>query len=176
MELLHTFLDAVRAQKLYRLIYNPEVCELGPPCDELRLCQLQTDSIRRLGRPLPEPFIEFLRITDGLTENSVTIYASHSAPYLGETGPNPFLKWDILEENERHRTDVPDRANLIVFGHTDLHIPSYQIREQQYAWMPIIGSKPDEVFDSFDMMMAATLWLCLKQVYRPAPWKLSVPS
>jgi hypothetical protein len=172
------FLDALRRQIDIRNSRrsSPVSFRLNPPCDEEQIMLLQTNAARQLGRPLPEPFIDFLRITDGFTENGVTIYSSKSAPYLGRVGNNrQIMAADILEENERHRIDAPEWEGLMVFGNTDMQASAYQITEDRYIWMPLGGLKPDEVFDSFDTMMAATLRLALLPEFRPDPWKDKMP-
>jgi len=133
---------------------------MQPPSPEEEIERLRREVPARLGAPVPERYLDLLRIANGISTESPIVYSSRS----------------IIEENEGMRLDRPNYVRLIFFAYSSLYVHALDIPTGKFVFFPQGGIKPDEVYDTFDQMMISTLWLGLKEEFRPDPWKRTRPT
>ncbi len=153
---------------------HPEAMQ--PPCPADEIEQLRHIIPERLGAPLNERYLDLLQITNGITEQGVAIFAScNSRSVASDVVGQELTTPGLLEENEGLRLDRPDLNRLILYGVSDLSVHAYDMVTHKYVLCQL-PDQPDKVYDTFDQMMIATLWIALDPEFRPNPWKEAWPT
>lgn len=153
---MEQMIEAVACQKA-KWYTRPRLMQ--PPCPQEEIERLRKEVPARLGTPVPERYLDLLRITNGMSTEGPIVYGSPG----------------IIEENEGMRLDRPNYVRLIFFAYSSLYVHALDIPTGKFVFFPHIGGMPDEVYDTFDQMMISTLWLGLKEEFRPDPWKRTRP-
>lgn len=130
-------------------LYSPSFV-LRPPAAESDLTDLRRAAVTELGVDLPEPYLDLLRLADGVQFDGVIVYASHRAPGDDAHTAPPDLVGSNLSLREADAF-----SDYVVFGGADdlllvLHRPT-----GEYQALDPFGLDADEVFDSFDALI---LW------------------
>ena len=127
--------------------------ELQPPVTEEQLQRVVEDASRRLSVKLPNEYLHFLLVTNGLDWNGVVIYGA---------GPNPITAHpdrsipDIVEMNQNYRDD--QRFNdLLVLGSNGMDIYTYRISTDRYEIYDEVPHELTETFPTFDELMSKAL-------------------
>ena len=101
-----------------------------PPCPDEGLVDLRRRAHDELGTEIPDEYLAFLRMQDGLNHNGLFIYASETAPVVGTAGATIE---GIVEANQGWRVDE-HFARYLIFGEGNLdlyvrHLPTgaYQV-------------------------------------------------
>ena len=76
---------------------------MQPPCTEEEIERLRVEVPARLGAPVPQRYIDLLRISNGMATQGPTIYGSRQELIIP----------GLIEENEGMRLDRPDYVRLI---------------------------------------------------------------
>jgi hypothetical protein len=122
---------------------------MQPPCNPQKLIQLKEQVENQLNCTLPDGYIEFLSITNGLEWNGLQIFASETMPIVGYTdGKIPgFVDMNLLyRENE-------DCLDLLFFGESGIDSYVYCISTKQYQILDRVSLSLTETFDSFEMLI-----------------------
>jgi hypothetical protein len=122
---------------------------MQPPCNPQKLIQLKEQVENQLNCTLPDGYIEFLSITNGLEWNGLQIFASETMPIVGYTdGKIPgFVDMNLLyRENE-------DCLDLLFFGESGIDSYVYCISAKQYQILDRVSLSLTETFDSFEMLI-----------------------
>lgn len=129
---------------------------MQPSCTEEEIARLRAASKARLGVEPPARYLDLLRITNGINENGLYVYASREArDLISDVSGREFFMFDFVKENEGLRLDRPGYDRLLIVAYKDLYICALDMTTGKYVMFPHIGSKPDEVFDTFDELMIA---------------------
>ena len=111
--------------------------ELPPPATEDRILELKDKTASEFQTALPDSYIEFLKLHDGLTYNGLSIYGSKSEP-------NKYII-GLIEENKGLRTDDDRFEDMLIFAEDDM---SYYIYRISAAEFQIIDQVPLDVMES----------------------------
>lgn len=88
--------------------------------------------------PLPNDFIEFLKIANGIEFNGMQIFG---------TKKGEILKFTI--QNRDYREDYDDISNLLFFGRIDDDLYTYNLRTQKYEARDICSLDIWDAYDTF---------------------------
>jgi hypothetical protein len=122
---------------------------MQPPCNPQKLIQLKEKVENQLNCTLPDGYIEFLSITNGLDWNGLLIFASETMPIVGHTDMKipGFVDVNLLHrENE-------DCLDLLFFGESGIDSYVYCISTKQYQILDRVSLDLTEIFDSFEMLI-----------------------
>ena len=129
---------------------------MQPPCSPADLDRLRDASVRSFGMEPPRAYLDFLRVTDGMSENGLHVYASHpSGDAASEASGGEYCIAGFVEENVGHRLDRDGYDQLFVFASSSLYVHVQDIRSGKFGLLPHENApdEPSEVFDSFDELM-----------------------
>ena len=147
---LQDALDAVRASR--KKWKRP----MQPPCSPEDLGRLCEASVKSFGIEPPRGYLDFLRVTDGMNENGLHVYASRPArDAVSDVSGGEYLIAGFVEENVGHRLDRDGYDELLVFAYSSLYVHVQDIRSGRFGLLPHENApdEPAEVFDSFDELM-----------------------
>jgi hypothetical protein len=103
----------------------------------------------QLNCTLPDGYIEFLSITNGLKWNGLQIFASETMPIVGcaDVKILGFVDLNLIyRENE-------DCLDLLFFGESGIDSYVYCISAKQYQILDRVSLSLTETFDSFEMLI-----------------------
>ena len=127
--------------------------DIQPPATEEALRRLRQKTRDELGADLPEGYLNFLRVTDGLIWNGLFIYSCEKAPIVGDPGEfmHPFV-----ETNLDWRSYEPHK-NYLFFADGEISLFVYNLAAGRYE----IVDRPSETlistFDTFDGLITEAL-------------------
>lgn len=104
------------------------------------------------GHPaLPADYAEFLRLSDGIVWNGMTLYGTPMIvrEYHGQEFP------DILEANRRLKRRRPDLGDRLLLGGMDDDIHVYDPADGRYYVLDRMGMDEMEDYDDFAGLFAA---------------------
>ncbi|MDS9397093.1 YrhA family protein [Aphanizomenon flos-aquae NRERC-008] len=122
---------------------------MQPPCNPQKLIQLKEQVENQLNCTLPDGYIEFLSITNGLEWNGLQIFASETMPIVGcaDVKILGFVDLNLIyRENE-------DCLDLLFFGESGIDSYVYCISAKQYQILDRVSLSLTETFDSFEMLI-----------------------
>ena len=80
------YLNLVREVSKMRAAFGKQ---MQPPCTLEEMALLQDEAMAELGLQVPQDYLDFLRLHDGLVWNGLYLYASHECPLVGH--PNATI-------------------------------------------------------------------------------------
>jgi len=115
------------------------------------LAILSSRAKAELSAEVPQGYVDFLRVTDGLNWNGLFIYSSHDTDDYDHGFVETNLNWRNYEIND----------DLIYFADADINSYVYSLRAGEYQIldrpsMDVYGS-----FKTFDEMIAEALKNCI---------------
>lgn len=122
---------------------------LEPPCTEANLKRLRERSRAQLMADVPDDYVDFLRITDGLDFNGMSVYASERTTSKDSSQAEIF---GFVETNLIHR-DVDVMRNYLVFGGDSLNIYVLDVRNNEYQVLDRVSLDKVTSFSSFGEML-----------------------
>jgi hypothetical protein len=143
MKSYHQFLEIVAQEK------QEFQQSMQPPCNPQKLIQLKEQVENQLNCTLPDGYIEFLSITNGLKWNGLQIFASETMPIVGcaDVKILGFVDLNLIyRENE-------DCLDLLFFGESGIDSYVYCISTKQYQILDRVSLSLTETFDSFEMLI-----------------------
>ena len=143
-------LQAVRASREKRGL------PMQPPCNPDDLKRLCDESLRWFGVEPPRGYLDFLRMTDGMNENGLHVYASHPSRDAGSDVLGvAYVVAGFVEENAGHRLDREGYDGLLVFAYSSLYVHVQDIASGKFGLLPHENEPgaPQEVFDTFEDLM-----------------------
>ena len=122
---------------------------MQPPCSPKKLIKLKEKVENQLNCTLPDGYIKFLSITNGLMWNGLQIFASETMPIVGcaDVKILGFVDLNLIyRENE-------DCLDLLFFGESGIDSYVYCISAKQYQILDRVSLSLTETFDSFEMLI-----------------------
>jgi hypothetical protein len=99
---------------------------------------------------LPEQYLDFLRINNGLILNGLFIYSTKKVSAVGS--PNAY-NYGFVEMNLIAR-DVEEKKDFIIFGEDNMDEYVYEISTQEYQSRDRVPFELVDTFPSFEAMMS----------------------
>ncbi len=133
--------------------------DLQPPATEEALQRLHQKTRDELGATLPDGYLDFLRVTDGLIWNGLFIYSSEKAPILGETNEfmHPFVDTNLIwRDHEPHK-------NYLFFADGEISLYVYNLMKERYEILDRPSETLISTFDTFDELITEALRLSLHE-------------
>lgn len=127
---------------------------MQPPCEEGKIEQLEREALAKLSTALPDEYIEFLKITNGLDWNGLLIYACETTPISGYT--DRFIP-GFLETNLRTRKECEPCRDFLFFGDSGIDAYAYKISSSEYQILDRSSMELTETFSSFDDLISEAL-------------------
>lgn len=125
---------------------------LEGPISRKELNKLNSDILVNYCIPLPDDFIEFLNITNGLEFNGLIIFGSKNI-----TVADPF-KSELLEANITfHEVESYDLRKLLLIGETSSSVLTYDHNSNSYQLRDRIALDRLEEFSTFKELLAGEL-------------------
>lgn len=123
-----------------------------PPATAAALSALVSESHDRLGMEVPEDYLAFLHVSDGLDYNGLVLYSAFDS---SESANGGF--WQGLVAANLLWRDDPDNAGLLILGDSDLDIFAWVPSDNQFAQMDRIGRDRRIAHRSCEAMIEAAL-------------------
>lgn len=130
-----------------------DASDLQPPATEQALERLRRRTRDELNADLPEGYLDFLRLTDGLVWNGLFLYASESAPIVGTS--DEFMH-SFVEDNLNWRS-IEMHNDYLFFGDGDISLYAYNLVLGRYELQDRSSGTVLETFDTFDGLVTNAL-------------------
>lgn len=130
--------------------------EMQPPASESELKAVVNDAKRILGVDLPDDYLQFLRLANGLNWNGVFMYGSKSSQIVGTT----YTLQGIVEANEIWR-DYEGHKKYIFFGDSDMSLYGQELITREYKELDRSSNSLIQTYKDFDEMLTDVLKLSL---------------
>lgn len=124
-----------------------------PPASEDQIQRVVENSRRDLHTDLPDDYLNFLRLSNGVDWNGVVIYGAGRNP-IGNHADRSIA--DIVEMNLNYRDDSRFR-DLLVLGSNGMDIYTYRISTDHYEIYDEVPHELIESFPTFDELMSKAL-------------------
>ena len=122
---------------------------LEPPATDSELNEFIDKANTVFSTDIPDEYIEFLKIVNGLEFNGLIIYGTKNS----ETDPNSS-PLDLFEMNEMfHELDNPIISNLIVVGEDSTGVLTYDKSTKEFQYRDRIALDRIESYSSFREML-----------------------
>jgi len=119
--------------------------------DEITQCQKELIEIGL--EPLPQGYIDFLKINNGLAWNGIIFYSTYQV--VEADNPDSFKLMDLVTMND----DFNDRFELdekVLLGIADDDYYTYNIETQKYEVLEFSSREVMEEFDNFEDLFCFT--------------------
>ena len=123
---------------------------LQPPCSSKQVRSLQKRALKELGNAVPEPYIDFLKSTNGFFWNGLLIYGSERAPMVGR--PDGSVA-GYVEENLGY-WECESLTDYLIFGDDGVVFYTYHISSTRYQVILKVGLTVLGDFDTFDKLLS----------------------
>jgi len=143
---------AMGLRTLYKL--DPQ-----PPATEASLQHLCQRTRDELSAELPDGYLDFLRITDGLNWNGLFVYASDRNPAINT--PTIFMQ-SFVENNLDWRSYEPHN-NYLFYAEGDISLYGYNLVEKRYELQDRSSGDIISTFETFDEMITEALKISLHE-------------
>ena len=128
-----------------------EVVRAGASEDAIR--QMISDVHASYGIAVPEAYLDFLRVSDGLMYNGLVLYSSTDT----EAHPGEGGFWQGMIEANSIWRGSPANKNLLVLGDDDLDIFAWAPERRAFIQADRIGRDREIVHPSCEAMIEAAL-------------------
>lgn len=128
-----------------RTVYHHD---MQPPATEAALDRLQQRAQEELKASVPEDFLNFLRVTDGLSWVGLFVYASFMQSFVESN-----LDW---RSHEWHN-------NYLFYAEGDISLFAYNLVEKRYEIQDRSSGNVLSTFDTFDAMLTEALRNSLRE-------------
>lgn len=133
--------------------------DIQPPATEESLARLRQRARDEMGAELPEGYLDFLRLTDGLNWEGLFIYASDRNPVVGK--PTVFMH-SFVEDNLDWRSYEPHK-NYLIFADGDISLFVYNLVLGRYEHQDRSSGTVLRTYDTFDALITEALKSCLHE-------------
>lgn len=127
--------------------------DIQPPATEESLRRLRQRAHDELGSTLPDGYLDFLRVTDGLNWNGLFVYASEKALIVGEANDfmSPFVDSNLIwRDNELNK-------NYLFFADGEISLYAYNLVKECYELQDRPSGDVIRTFKTFDEMITEAL-------------------
>lgn len=127
---------------------------MQPGCQNQQIAKLQKNTLENLSAELPNEYIDFLCITDGLDWNGLLIYASETSPIIGykDRSIPGFLETNLLNRDEDESC-----KDLLFFGCSGIDAYVLKVSTEEYQILDRVSLDITETFPSFDALIFEAL-------------------
>ncbi len=129
---------------------------LCAPADDQAIRSLADRAKERLGAGVPAPYLDFLRVVNGLDFGGILLYAAGRTPVPGLD--DGFIE-DLVQANEDIR-ETGDFDGFIMLGESSRVYYGYLVAEDRYVSLTDMEQYEEEAED-FDELMCMLLRLAL---------------
>jgi len=127
---------------------------LQPPAKPKELGRMRQDALERLGYEIPEDYVDFLEIADGLDYDGIVLFGSSSKPMVDK----PDLEIEgFMDANERMRKDMESADQYIFFGTDNDEVLAFGFERQEFLILDEVSFDPLENYYSYAVLVAAVL-------------------
>lgn len=126
--------------------------KMQPPATQESINNLIKRAKNELKIKLPETYLEFLRIVNGLVENNITIYGTEPLPYASTSGELGGL----VEENEEWR-DVEAHKAYVFYAQSSQSIFGLKLATGEYVEVDRYSGDEFERYKNFEEMLISLL-------------------
>lgn len=140
-------LDEIKIRLQKRLIV-PQ-----PPCSEQQIERLREQSRTELGDEVPEPYLDFLRLTNGLDWNGAQFFAAETTQIGGH---RPGTIEGFVPANLGYR-DVEEMRNFLVLGSSGMDTYVYDKKNRDYRVQDSVSMDTYETYADFGSLMTEVL-------------------
>jgi hypothetical protein len=124
-----------------------------PPCSEQQIERLREQARAELGDEIPEGYLDFLRLSNGLDWNGVEFFAAETTQARGHrTGTIA----GFVRANLEYR-DVDEMGDFLVFGFSGMDTYVYDKRNRDYRVQDSVSRDTYETYPDFDSLMTEVL-------------------
>jgi hypothetical protein len=124
-----------------------------PPASPRLLSTLRDRAQDELGAPVPEGYVRFLSLSDGLVWNGLELYANETVPLAGYS--DHFVQ-GFVDANLAHR-DVKACRDLLIFGEANIDLYAYNIHHARYLILDRTSLDVTEEPSSFEDLLRKAL-------------------
>jgi len=119
---------------------------------EINLCQKNLKKIEL--EPLPQGYIDFLKMHNGFAWNGIEFYGTYRVSILED--PDGFKLIDIISMNDEFNDDY-ELDEKVLLGRADEDYFTYDIDTQKYEALERESREAWEQFDTFEELFSATV-------------------
>lgn len=120
------------------------------PASSKDLAQCQKDMAEIELPPVPQGYIDFLRMVNGFAWNGIEFFSTDQV-----TDPETnYMLNDIVSANEDFAGYAEDLAGNVLLGRADDDLYVYNTQNQKYEVLDFTGHDVMEEFDTFDDLFA----------------------
>ncbi len=133
--------------------------DIQPPATEEALTHLLQRTREEFGADLPQQYLDFLRVTDGLNWDGLFIYASASSL----VAKNPaILMHSFVEDNLDWRSDE-HWNDYLVFADSDMNLYALNLAAGRYEFQDRYCGNVISSFGTFNALITEAFRLCLHE-------------
>lgn len=133
--------------------------DIQPAATEAALERLQQRAQKELDASLPDDYLDFLRVTDGLNWDGLFVYASGKNPVIEK--PTAFMH-SFVDDNLDWRSHAPHR-NYLFFADSDISLFVLNLASRRYEILDRPSGTLIQTFDTMDAMLTEALRLSLHE-------------
>ena len=115
-----------------------------------QIARLRKNTLEKLSEELPDEYIDFLYITNGLDWNGLLIYASDTFPIVGYK--DRFIP-GFVETNLFNREEDKSCKDLLFFGCSGIDAYVLKLTTRKYQILDRVSLDITETFLSFDELI-----------------------
>jgi hypothetical protein len=118
-----------------------EGLKIQPPASEQQIELLRRRAAAELDYQIPEHYVGFLRVLNGLNSNGLVLYASETTPMAGREGK---VIEGLVEANLLWR-DAPSHQSFVFFGEGNISRYAFNQAQSEYQ---VLDFQTDTLVDS----------------------------
>jgi hypothetical protein len=146
---------------------------LHPGATDHEIATMITEVGEVLDAELPEQHLELLRITNGLGENSLSVFGTHTAPEVpnANSGISGGYVRGLVEMNLELRADAEEELHdVLLFSLDDLYYHGQDLASGEFVKMPrTFWPRVEKTFATFDELMIDALKTAIDPQYWQQP-------
>jgi hypothetical protein len=124
-----------------------------PPCSEQQIERLREQARMELGDEVPEGYLDFLRLTNGLDWNGTNFFAAETTEVHSH---RPGTIEGFVPANLGYR-DVEEMRDFLVFGSSGMELYVYDKKNRDYLIQDSVSMDTFETYADFDSLMTEVL-------------------
>lgn len=127
--------------------------ELEPPATSLEIDDLVSEVVARYSARLPEEYLAFLRLVNGLEVNGLIIYGTKNSESDSSSSPLGLVEMnDVIRDSVRF-----DPLKVVLIGEDGAGLITYDDSSMKFQYRDRIGLDRVETFESFEQMLATEI-------------------
>jgi len=127
------------------ILYEDEGAMIPSPATDEDISRCNTDLIELALEPLPQGYVDFLKINDGLAWNGIEFYSTYQV--FEADNPDGYKLMDLVTMNDLFN-DFYELDEKVLLGRADDDYYTYNIETKKYE---ILEYTSRELMDEFDL-------------------------